>query len=320
MKILSFILISLFFLVNCSSTELDEPLPEDPVIELPTPLEVGNSLSISRITGEKMDYYKSVGIKHVEAGGMNQFFDTNRALTKTGAEITSLFTQAKKAADDAGINIWSVHMAFGEEMDLSLIRESSRQRVVEAHKELLEYLSILDPEVILFHPSYYLDPPNQRDMRKSQLIKSVKELDQAVRDIGAVLVIENMLGPELMAGDRERPLMRTVEESVELFNRLPATIKLAVDMNHIEQPERLVRALGNRLKTVHIADGTGRAENHWFPCSGEGKNDWTEILSALDEVDYAGPFLFECAYPDEKDLVECYQTLYDQFVQEKYKQ
>lgn len=320
MKSLLFIFISLFFFISCNSGIEDEPLPIDPVIELPNPLEVGNSLSVTRITSEKMSEYKLSKIEHLEAGGMNQFFDSNRELTKTDAEITSLFTQAKKAADDAGVNIWSVHMAFGEKMDLSLLNESLRQKVVNGHKKLLEFLAILDPEVILFHPSYYLDPPNQRDMRKNQLIKSAKELDEAVQDIGAVMVLENMLGPELMTGNRERPLMRTVEESVEIFNRLPASIQLAIDMNHIENPERLVRALGDRLKTVHIADGTGRAECHWFPCSGEGENDWVEILSALDGVGYSGPFLYECAYPDEKDLVECYQTLYNQFIQEKYEQ
>lgn len=320
MKSLSFIFISIFFFLSCNSTTADGPLPVDPVDELPYPLEVGNSLSVTMITSEKMTYYKLAKIGHVEVGGMNQFFDTNRELTKTDAEITSLFTQAKKAADDAGINIWSVHMAFGERMDLSLLNESSREKVVNGHKKLLEFLAILDPEVILFHPSYYLDTPNQRDMHKSQLIKSAKELDKAVQNIGAVMVLENMLGPELMIGNRERPLMRTVEESVEIFNRLPGTIQLAIDMNHIESPERLIRALGARLKTVHIADGTGRAECHWFPCSGEGKNDWVEILSALDEVGYSGPFLYECAFPDEKDLVECYQTLYNQFIQKKYRQ
>ncbi|MEC3880521.1 sugar phosphate isomerase/epimerase family protein [Parapedobacter sp. 10938] len=66
-------------------------------------------------------------------------------------------------------------------------------------------------------------------------------------------------------------------------------------MNHIKHPERLIRALGKRLKHVHIADGTGDAENHWLPCSGKGNNDWPAILAALDEAGYAGPFMYECA-------------------------
>src|SRR5690606_32506765 len=103
-------------------------------------------------------------------------------------------------------------------------------------------------------------------------LKSATELDAAVREIGSTMVIENMLGPALTVGaDRERPLMRTVDETVELFQRLPSTVYLAVDMNHIKNPENLIRALGNKLRTVHVADGTGEAENHYYPCSGEGR-------------------------------------------------
>lgn len=112
--------------------------------------------------------------------------------------------------------------------------------------------------------------------------------------------------------------MRTADETVELFNHLPESIYSAIDMNHIKNPEKLIRAMDDRLKTVHIADGTGLAENHYFPCSGKGENDWMAILDALDEVGYSGPFMFESAYEDEQDLIQCYDSLYSKFVEEKY--
>ncbi len=81
-----------------------------------------------------------------------------------------------------------------------------------------------------------------------------------------------MLGFDLLVdAKRERPLMRTVEEAVELMNRLPEDIYSAIDMNHIKYPEKLILAMGKRLKSVHIADGTGKQENHFFPCSGQGQ-------------------------------------------------
>lgn len=316
MKKILVLLACVFFVVGCSNENNAEPIVELP-IEKPDPLAVGYSLGISNFSTEKLQYAKSAGIDHVEVSGTNVFFDSNRNFTKTDEEAKELMRKAKKAADGAGIAIWSIHMPYSAHMDLSTVNEKERLKVIEGHKKLIQYLAILEPEVVLFHPSYYLDPPKQRDMRKSQLIKSAIELDDAAQDIGATLVLENMLGPELMAGARERPLMRTVEETVEIFNRLPATIQLAIDMNHIKNPERLIRAMGERLKTVHIADGTGRAENHFFPCSGEGENDWVEILSALNEVNYNGPFLFESAYEDENDLVNCYHTLYNRFINVK---
>jgi hexosaminidase len=272
-------------------------------------MRIGYSVSLNKVFPEKMEYAKSVGIDCIEVGGFAGFFDNNRNFIKTDAEAKGLMSTAKKTADHAGIEIWSIHMPFSKEIDLSTADEGDRQKVVDGHIRLLEYLQILKPKIILFHPSYHIDPPGQRELRKNQLVKSVMELDKAVRAIGATMVVENMLGPELMIGQRERALMRNIEETVELFDRFPATVYSAIDMNHIKNPERLIRAMGKRLKTVHIADGTGEAENHWLPCSGQGKNNWKAILTALHEVGYTGPFMYECAYKDERELTDCYKEL-----------
>lgn len=296
----------------------DEPVPEGPAKETPVaPLKIGYGLGINNFTAEKLKYAKSVGVTYVEASGMGTFLDANRKFRLSDEEIIKKLTAAKKAADEAGIKVWSVHMPFGQNIDLSILNEADRQDVVAKHIKLVNFLKILEPEIILFHPSYYLGL-NERDMRKSQLIKSSIALDEAVRGIKATMVLENMLGPELMASNgKERPLMRTVEETVEIFARLPRSIYSAIDMNHIKNPEKLIRAMGSRMKTVHIADGTGAAENHFFPCSGEGKNNWNAILAALDEVGYTGPFMYESAFEDEKDFTACYQSLYNNYINSK---
>src|SRR5690606_19709273 len=126
--------------------------------------------------------------------------------------------------------------------DLSLRSEEERQRVVALHKKLLGFLEILQPKIILFHPSWYLGL-NERVIRKEQLIKSATELNEVVMKMGATLVIENMLGPELLVSSntsRESPLCRTVVETVEIMDRLPHTIYSAIDMNHIKHPEQLI--------------------------------------------------------------------------------
>ena len=300
-------------MTSCKADNI-QPAPEPTPANAPKPLEIGYSVSITQISKEKMKKASQAGIQYVEASGMGTFIGSNRNFSKSDEEARTLMTNAFEAASGAGVKIWSVHMPFSEQMDLSTIDDDDRKKVVEAHKKLLEYLKILKPKIILFHPSYYLDPPNQRDLRKSQMIKSAVELNEAVRAIGAEMVLENMLGPELMSGSRERPLMRTVEETMEIFNRLPNTIYSAIDMNHIKNPEDLVRAMGKRLKSVHIADGTGKAEDHFFPCSGEGQNNWIQILKALNEVGYTGPFMFESAYENEQALMDCYQSLYKNFI------
>lgn len=263
-----------------------------------------------------MLYAKSVGVDYVEIS-FGSLIDGNRNFKVSDEEMSALMRKAKKAADEAGIRVWSIHMPFGKRIDLSLTDEAERRQVLALHRKVLGYCKILEPEIILFHPSYYLGL-NEREARKKQLVKSATELNETVRSMKATMVIENMLGPELLVdAERERPLCRTVEETVEIMNRLPKSIYAAVDMNHIKNPENLIRALGKRLKSVHIADGTGEAENHYFPCSGQGTNNWTAILAALHEARYSGPFLYESAVDDVRDLKACYDSMYSSFVEEK---
>ena len=279
----------------------------------PKPLSIGYSVGIAGITEEKMTYAKSVGIDYLETS-INGFIDNDRNFKYSDEEIIARIKKAKKIADDAGIKIWSIHMPFSNIIDLSLTDEAERKKVVALHQKVLKFCAILQPKIILFHPSYYLGL-NEREQRKSQMIKSAKQLNKSVRAIKSEMVMENMLGFDLVVDEnRERPLMRTVEETVELMNRLPDNIYSAVDMNHIKYPEKLILAMGKRLKSIHIADGNGKEENHFFPCSGQGQNDWVKILAALHEVGYNGPFLYESAAKDLKDYKECYQSLFNQFV------
>lgn len=277
------------------------------------PLEVGFALSLSRISLDTLRQAKAVGVDHIEVSGLSMFVNSDRSFKTTDQEIIQKLKAIKKASDSAGINIWSIHMPFGSQIDLSLIDEAHRQEVVAMHQRLLKHLAILEPEVVLFHPSYYLGL-DERELRKAQLIKSAITLDKNVQDIGATMVIENMLGPELLVDQKtERPLLRTVEESVALFSKLPKSIGLAVDTNHILHAEDLILALGDRLTTLHIADGTGQAENHWFPCEYKGKNDWDKVLAALEQVNYKGPFMYESKAKELQHYSQCYQELYAQY-------
>ena len=282
-------------------------------------LRVGASIGIKQMTPELMQYAKSVGISSLNVS-LNQLFDKNGDFKLKDDEITELAKNAKKAADDAGLEISAFHMPFGEHIDLSLINEAERERVVALHKKVFGLCRVLHPKIVLFHPSWYLSL-NQRQEHIRQLIKSVVELQKTIKAAGALMVIENMTGPELHvtkgAITYERPLCRTVEETMEIMKMLPSDICGAVDMNHILHPEKLILALGSRLKFIHVSDGDGEHEYHYLPCSGKGMNDWNAILSALKRVGYSGPFMFECHFKDLKELPECYNELYSNWVAQK---
>lgn len=287
---------------------------------LPRPLAVGYTISVSKITPESMRNAKSAGISCLQVG-VNEWFDAKGDFKWDAGKMIAEAASAKKAAAAAGIKIAAIHMAYGQWVDLSLTDETVRKKVVAAHKKVLQFCRVLQPEVVLFHPSWYLDL-GHREAHILQLIKSVRELEKPVKDIDAICVIENMTGPELYVEQKgvkhERPLCRTVEEMTSILNRLPPDIYGAVDMNHILHPEQLILALGHRLKFVHVADGDGAHELHYYPCSGKGMNNWTAIIDALYTVGYTGPFMYECHYKELRDLAVCYQFLYQQYVLDKY--
>ncbi|MBQ8401675.1 MAG: sugar phosphate isomerase/epimerase, partial [Clostridia bacterium] len=83
------------------------------------------------------------------------------------------------------------------------------------------------------------------------------------------------------------------------------------DTNHnLSEPNaEYIRAVGDRIVTLHVSDYDFIDEKHWFPM--DGGIDWRELLSVLEEVNYTGRFTYE-TMPEGKtydDLVENYNKL-----------
>ena len=91
------------------------------------PLRIGNSIGIKDMNYERLKAMKDAGIDCIEitTGG---FISTKKP--KTDAEITELLTRTKLAADSAGIEIWSIHMPFGKDIDISQTDEKIRKNSV----------------------------------------------------------------------------------------------------------------------------------------------------------------------------------------------
>ncbi|TJY67850.1 sugar phosphate isomerase/epimerase [Sphingobacterium alkalisoli] len=275
--------------------------------------EIGYALDFQKISLERMQYAKSLGINYIELSGVSAVLGKDLSIKDSAISWTQKIDSLKDILDASGMKVWSIHMPFSKQMDLSILDEDTRQKVIEAHLQVVALFRPLKPQIVLFHPSYYLEK-GEREHRVTQLIKSVKELYKGVRDHGAKMVVENMLGPQLTVGERERPLLRTVAECQEIFKHFPKQVGLAVDMCHIALPEKLLLAFGKRVKTLHVSNGNGQAEYHYLPCDSRGENNWVAIFKALDQIGYSGVFMHECKYADEQELVDCYQTLWNQYL------
>lgn len=282
-------------------------------------LKIGSSSGIfgpvENWTYETFVEAKKAGIDAIELSANKLFLGDDR---DDDAKIEARCRQLRRDLKRAGIEIWSVHMPYGKEIDLSQTDEAVRRKTVELHRRVLRFCKLLSPRIVLFHPSWYLGH-GERDERIAQLVRSIGELLPDARRIGAEVVVENMLGYELVRSELyERPLGRTVEEVCRIMSLMPKEVNAAVDMNHIDNPERLISALGRRVRTIHVSDGDGRTECHELPWQGRGDNDWTAILRALyEDAHYRGVFMYEVKKAEFPELKACYDRMYDEYVRSK---
>ena len=148
----------------------------------PPRLKVGSSSGIfgpvTNWTYETFAEAKRAGIDAIEISASTLFL--NKEMTDD-RQIEARCRQLKRDLKRAGIEIWSVHMPFGREIDLSQTDEAVRQRSVELHRRVLRFCKILSPRIVLFHPSWYLGH-GERDARIAQLVRSVGELLPDAKD------------------------------------------------------------------------------------------------------------------------------------------
>ncbi|WP_242069464.1 sugar phosphate isomerase/epimerase family protein [Paenibacillus dendritiformis] len=151
----------------------------------------------------------------------------------------------------------------------------------------------------VIHPSFEPIPDEQRERRLRLAAASVRELSERAHLRGLKLAVEDL--PRSCLG-------RNSAEIAALIDGAPHAV-VCFDTNHLltEKPEAFIRSFGNRIATLHLSDYDGVDERHWLP--GRGIVNWAEVLQALMDSGYGGPFMFEADYKDPHDLVQCFQAL-----------
>ena len=116
--------------------------------------------------------------------------------------------------------------------------------------------------------------------------KSLSELAEYADTLGSVIAVENMT---------HECLGNTIDEFEELVRSNPK-LRVCFDTNHLlhENPGEFIRRFDKKIVTLHVSDCDLLDEQHNMP--GEGEVDFPEILRALAEVGYEGPWLYEVSY------------------------
>lgn len=192
-------------------------------------------------------------------------------------------SEAYQKISKAGLKVWSCHLPFGRNIDISSPDSVQRKQIVESISTLIRACAVLEPECLILHPSYEPISDNERQQRIEASIESIGLLRLAANEIGAVLCIENL--PRTCLG-------RNSDEIIRLIERYP-DVAVCFDVNHLLEGSQsdFVENVGRKIATLHISDYDRVNERHWIP--GQGVIAWGDLYSTLIQAGYNGPWMYE---------------------------
>jgi sugar phosphate isomerase/epimerase len=200
----------------------------------------------------------------------------------------------------------SLHALFGPEYDFSRMEPEPWKNAVKSAVETVELAAELDIPILVMHASSEPILPEERARRLERVIEGLGILGQKAHSTGRRIAIEYL--PRTCLGN-------SLAELNLLVDRLgDETFGVCLDVNHLmgqyTRLPQIVRALGSRLIATHISDCDEVDEKHWLP--GKGVLNWPAFMQALREIDYEGPFTYECEV-EGQSLVEKLAQLRENF-------
>jgi sugar phosphate isomerase/epimerase len=182
----------------------------------------------------------------------------------------------------------SMHALFGPEYDFSRLEPEQWQYAVDCAIKSVEIAAELDIPILVMHTSAEPILAEERAHRLERAIQGLSLIGEKARSAGRRIAIEYL--PRTCLGNSLAELNLLVDRLGE------ETFGVCLDVNHLmaqhAQLPQITRALGRRLIATHISDCDEVDEKHWLP--GKGVLDWSGFMQALREIDYQGPFTYEC--------------------------
>lgn len=196
------------------------------------------------------------------------------------------YAQIEAWAKEYGITLWSFHLPFLPFGEIDPSCPALWEKTLAYFETLIQKATAIGIRLFIVHPSGEPIAEEDRPARLHCAKQSLAELAEIATAYDAVIAVENL--PRTCLG-------RNSQEMLELVSAHPA-LRVCFDTNHLlgEDPVAFIQKVGKHFITLHVSDYDFLNERHWVP--GEGKLDWKSILSALEEVGYNGPWLYEVSF------------------------
>ncbi|MCQ2471100.1 MAG: sugar phosphate isomerase/epimerase [Clostridia bacterium] len=228
--------------------------------------------------------YSEAGIKAMELSMNSEDYDVFD------------YENALRLSQKYDVELWSFHLPFMPFNELDISAPSLKNDTVSYLKSLIEKASSIGIKRFIIHSSG--EPVFEREARMEIAKESLKELADFAKTFDAVICVEDL--PRTCLG-------RNSDEILELISAHDS-LKVCLDTNHLlsENLSDFIKKVGDKIITTHISDYDFVDEKHWLPF--EGKINWDEVVSALNEINYDGVWLYEIGFkapwsmPRERDL------------------
>lgn len=275
----------------------------------PAPLKVGFSVAITNINDDRISRARAAGIEYIEVAGITNYH--KKGLSQE--EISASFQKAADILTKHGMKVWSIHMPFSKEGDVAVLDPEKNEQIMQLHKNIVDLVKVFKPQILLMHPSSSLEA-GKREAHREMAMKNLVRFNQWAKEIGAIVVVENMLCKTPAEG-KEENLCSSLEDMKVFMKMLPKDIFVAIDVNHAYRPEDYIQTFGARVRSLHISDCDkgGKSDCHFLP--GKGNLDFTAILTQLNNARYSGVFMYEL---NEKEYNKDYNFLVNNYM-EMYK-
>ncbi len=243
--------------------------------------EIGLSTYAKTIDESLFLQYREAGISAMEIAQPYEKIDS--------LNFVEIFSLSKKY----GIRLNSLHLPFAPSDRFDISNPEICEKTIEYHTQLIKKAAAIGIKKFIIHPSTEPIKAADRRERMDCAKESLSSLAEIADKEGAVMCVEDL--PRTCLG-------RNSEEIAELIS-VDDRLRLCLDTNHLlsEALPDYIRNFGRKIVTLHVSDYDFLNERHWLP--GEGDIDWQGVASALREVGYSGPWLYEVGFDRPDTLV-----------------
>ena len=234
---------------------------------------IGISTHLEGLTAKNFAAYREGGIGAVEVSVADVDYDRLD------------LSEAASLARAEGIDTWSFHLRFMpfKTYNIALTDQTKRDFAVRYAAEWIRRAGAEGFRYAVIHPSGEPIADQDRAETMQASMDSLHTLAGVARSAGITLAVENL--PRTCLGKNSAELLQLLQAD--------SSLRVCFDTNHLLEEPTLdfMEVLREKIVTLHVSDYDFVNERHWLP--GDGLVNWKALMDKLDEIGYAGVFLYE---------------------------